>query len=435
MAKKVNIVTLGCSKNLVDTEKLAAALSKNGFEISFDSGDTSEDYTIINTCGFIHDAKEESIETILDFVNAKNNGQIQKIAVMGCLSQRYLNDLEKEIPEVDRFFGVDEEQKIVEFLSQTTQIYPLIRSERLQTTPKHYAYLKISEGCDRTCSFCAIPLIRGKHKSVPIDSLVEETKQLAANGVKEIILIAQDLTYYGLDIYKKQRLADLIEQLSEISGIEWIRLHYAFPAKFPSNVLEVMKKNPKVCKYIDIPLQHISDNVLKKMRRGHTKKQTLSLLKSFRELIPEMAIRTTLLVGHPDETELDFEELREFVASQKFDRLGVFAYSHEENTYAGDTFTDNVPEEIKQQRVDEIMQLQHNISLENNQKRLGTTEKIIIDSKEADFWLARTQFDSPEVDNEVLISATDFPNLTVGEFYMAKIFRSDVYDVYAQILE
>lgn len=435
MAKKVNIVTLGCSKNLVDTEKLAAALSKNGFEISFDSGDTSEDYTIINTCGFIHDAKEESIETILDFVNAKNNGQIQKIAVMGCLSQRYLNDLEKEIPEVDRFFGVDEEQKIVEFLSQTTQIYPLIRSERLQTTPKHYAYLKISEGCDRTCSFCAIPLIRGKHKSVPIDSLVEETKQLAANGVKEIILIAQDLTYYGLDIYKKQRLADLIEQLSEISGIEWIRLHYAFPAKFPSNVLEVMKKNPKVCKYIDIPLQHISDNVLKKMRRGHAKKLTLSLLKSFREMIPEMAIRTTLLVGHPDETELDFEELREFVASQKFDRLGVFAYSHEENTYAGDTFTDNVPEEIKQQRVDEIMQLQHNISLENNQKRLGTTEKIIIDSKEADFWLARTQFDSPEVDNEVLISATDFPNLTVGEFYMAKIFRSDVYDVYAQILE
>ncbi len=430
--KSINIITLGCSKNLVDSEQLLQQYKANNINVYHDNYSKYTDIVIINTCGFINDAKQESINTIFDFVNAKKQGKIKELYVMGCLSERYKNDLRKEIPEVDEFFGV---YNIKEILQKTNTKYKYdILDERYITTPKHYAYIKISDGCDRTCSFCAIPIIRGKHKSKPIEQIISETKKLAANGTKEIILIAQDLSYYGIDIYKKQALPELVDKLSNIQGIEWIRLHYTYPAGFPMSLMTIMRNNPKVCSYLDIALQHISDNMLLKMRRNITKKQTYKLINDFRKTVPQIKLRTTLLVGHPDETEQDFNELLEFIKTVKFDRLGVFKYSHEENTYAYNNYSDNINDKIKQERYDKIMQIQQQISLSLNKKFIGTDIKVIIDKKEGDFYIARTQFDSPEVDNEVLISAKE-NNIKIGNFYNVNIFDVNDYDLFGKIIK
>lgn len=428
--KKINIVTLGCSKNLVDSERLFKQLEANGFSVVHDSNDTNAKVVIINTCGFIGDAKEESVDTILSFAHAKVEGKIRHLFVMGCLAERYKKDLQLEIPEVDDFFGVNNLEDIVKAIGGDLKVELL--GERTITTPKHYAYLKISEGCNWGCSYCAIPLIRGKHVSVPIENLVAEAKSLAAKGVKELLVIAQDTTYYGLDIYGKRMLADLLNKLSEIEGIEWIRLHYAYPTFFPDDVIDVIRDNPKICKYLDIPFQHISDRVLKKMRRGINKEETYALINKLKTEIPDIAIRTTLLVGHPGENKADFDELIEFVKEVKFDRLGVFPYSEEENTFSAINFDDSISEDIKQERVEEIMQIQSEIALQKNLKRIGKHMRVLVDRLEGDFYVARSQYDSPEVDQEVLI--TPDTKAKIGEFYDVEITDAEEFDLFAKFL-
>lgn len=423
----INVVTLGCSKNVYDSEVLMGQLKANGKDVVHESGGN---IVVINTCGFINNAKEESVNTILEYMQKKEAGLVDKVFVTGCLSERYKPDLEKEIPDVDAYFGTTELPSLLKALGADYK-HELI-GERLITTPKNYAYLKIAEGCDRPCSFCAIPLMRGKHKSTPIEDLVTEAQKLAANGVKELILIAQDLTFYGLDLYKKRNLAELLKALVKVEGIEWIRLHYAFPTGFPMDVLDVMKAEPKICNYLDIPLQHISDEILKSMRRGTTKEKTTKLINQFRAAIPEMAIRTTLIVGYPGETEAHFEELKNWVKEMRFERLGCFTYSHEENTHAYN-LKDDVPEDIKQQRANEIMEIQSQISWELNQKKIGEKLKVVIDRKEGNYYVGRTEFDSPDVDNEVLIDATN-TYLKTGDFTTVKIFDAADFDLYAEVV-
>lgn len=422
---KINVVTLGCSKNVYDSEVLMGQLRANNKEVAHEE---EGNVVVINTCGFIANAKEESVNTILDYVQRKEAGDVDKVFVTGCLSERYKPDLEKEIPNVDEYFGTSDLPNLLKALGADYK-HELI-GERLTTTPKNYAYLKIAEGCDRPCSFCAIPLMRGKHRSTPIEELVSEAEKLAANGVKELILIAQDLTYYGLDLYKKRNLAELLQALAKVAGIEWIRLHYAFPTGFPMDVLEVMRDEPKICNYIDIPLQHISDSILKSMRRGTTQAKTTKLLKDFREAVPEMAIRTTLIVGYPGETEEDFETLKQWVQDMRFERLGCFTYSHEENTHAYN-LEDDVPEEVKQERANIIMEIQSQISWELNQEKIGKTFRCIIDRKEGNHFVGRTEFDSPDVDNEVLIDATKH-YVKIGDFTNIKITDASDYDLYGE---
>lgn len=425
---KINVITLGCSKNVYDSEVLMGQLKANGKEVTHEATKDEGNIIVINTCGFIDNAKEESVNTILEYADKKEQGLVDKVFVTGCLSERYRPDLEKEIPNVDQFFGTTELPLLLKALGADYK-HELI-GERLTTTPKNYAYLKISEGCDRPCSFCAIPLMRGKHVSTPIEKLVIEAEKLAKNGVKELILIAQDLTYYGLDIYKKRNLAELLENLVKVEGIEWIRLHYAFPTGFPMEVLDLMKKEPRICNYIDIPLQHISDSVLKSMRRGTTYEKTTNLLKDFRKAVPEMAIRTTLIVGYPGETEEDFEILKNWVEEMRFERLGCFAYSHEENTHAY-SLVDDVPYEVKQERARIIMDIQAQISWDLNQEKIGQTFKCVIDRKEGEYFVGRTEFDSPDVDNEVLVEASKH-YLKTGDFVMLKITDATEFDLYAE---
>ena len=419
----INVVTLGCSKNVYDSEVLMGQLKAGGKEVVHEK---KGNIVVINTCGFINNAKEESINTILDYVQQKEAGLVDKVFVMGCLSERYKPDLEKEIPDVDQYFGTSELPALLKVLGADYK-HELI-GERLTTTPKNYAYLKISEGCDRPCSFCAIPLMRGAHISTPIEDLVTEAEKLAAKGVKELILIAQDITYYGLDLYKKRALADLLRALVKVEGIEWIRIHYAFPTGFPMDVLEVMKTESKICKYLDIPLQHISDKILISMKRGTTQEKTTKLLTKFREAVPEMAIRTTLIVGYPGETEEDFNALKDFVKAMRFDRLGCFTYSHEENTTAYE-LEDDVPEEVKQARANEIMDIQSQISWELNQEKVGKTFRCLIDRKEGNYFVGRTEYDSPDVDNEVLIDAKKH-YVKIGDFATIKITEASDYDLY-----
>ncbi|WP_454989880.1 30S ribosomal protein S12 methylthiotransferase RimO [Capnocytophaga sputigena] len=421
----INVVTLGCSKNVYDSEVLMGQLKAGGKEVVHEK---EGNIVVINTCGFINNAKEESINTILDYVQQKEAGLVDKVFVMGCLSERYKPDLEKEIPDVDQYFGTSELPALLKVLGADYK-HELI-GERLTTTPKNYAYLKISEGCDRPCSFCAIPLMRGAHISTPIEDLVTEAEKLAAKGVKELILIAQDITYYGLDLYKKRALADLLRALVKVEGIEWIRIHYAFPTGFPIDVLEVMKTEPKICNYLDIPLQHISDKILTSMKRGTTQEKTTKLLTKFREAVPEMAIRTTLIVGYPGETEEDFQALKNFVKAMRFDRLGCFTYSHEENTTAYE-LADDVPEEVKLQRANEIMELQSQISWELNQAKVGKVFRCLIDRKEGNYFVGRTEYDSPDVDNEVLIDAKKH-YVKIGDFTDVKITEAADYDLYGE---
>lgn len=423
---KINVVTLGCSKNVYDSEVLMGQLKASGKDVTHEAANDEANIVVINTCGFINNAKEESVNTILEYVDKKEQGIVDKIFVTGCLSERYKPDLESEIPDVDQYFGTTDLPLLLKALGADYK-HELL-GERLTTTPKNYAYLKISEGCDRPCSFCAIPLMRGKHVSQSIEKLVNEAEKLAKDGVKELILIAQDLTYYGLDLYKKRNLAELLENLAKIEGIEWIRLHYAFPTGFPMDVLELMKREPKICNYIDIPLQHIADNVLKSMRRGTTYAKTTQLLKDFRAAVPGMAIRTTLIVGYPGETEEDFEILKNWVKEMRFERLGCFTYSHEENTHAY-LLEDDVPQEVKQERANEIMDIQAQISWELNQEKIGQTFRCIIDRKEGNHFIGRTEFDSPDVDNEVLIDATKY-YVKVGDFAEIEIFDATEFDLY-----
>ena len=420
---KINVVTLGCSKNVYDSEVLMGQLRANNKEVAHEE---EGNVVVITTCGFIANAKEESVNTILEYVQKKEAGDVDKVFVTGCLSERYKPDLQKEIPNVDEYFGTSDLPNLLKALGADYK-HELL-GERLTTTPKNYAYLKIAEGCDRPCSFCAIPLMRGKHKSKTIDELVEESNKLAAKGVKELILIAQDLTYYGLDLYKKRNLAELLRALVKVEGIEWIRLHYAFPTGFPMDVLEVMREEPKICNYIDIPLQHIADPILKSMRRGTTKAKTTKLLQDFRTAVPDMTIRTTLIVGYPGETEDDFQVLKDWVEQMRFERLGCFTYSHEENTHAFN-LEDDVPEEIKQQRANEIMELQSQISWELNQEKIGKTYRCIIDRKEGNYFVGRTEFDSPDVDNEVLIDAAKH-YVKIGDFTQIEITDASDFDLY-----
>lgn len=425
--KKINIVTLGCSKNVVDSEVLMGQLKANGKEVVHEE---RGDVVVINTCGFIDNAKQESIDTILDFVEAKNRGEVEKVFVTGCLSERYKPDLEREIPDVDQYFGTRDLPLLLKQLGADYK-HELV-GERLTTTPQHYAYLKISEGCDRPCSFCAIPLMRGGNISKPIEELVIETQKLARKGVKELILIAQDLTYYGLDLYKKRALADLLKELVKVEGIEWIRLHYAFPTGFPEDVLEIIKNEKKVCNYIDIPLQHINSNILKAMKRGTSHEKTNALLTKFRERVPDMAIRTTLICGFPGESEEDFQEMKDWVRVQRFDRLGCFTYSHEENTTAYE-LDDDVPQEVKEKRVEEIMELQSQISWEKNQEKIGKVFRCIFDRKEGNYFVGRTEFDSPDVDNTVLVSAEN-TYISVGDFADVKITSAEEFDLYGELV-
>ncbi|MDY3351708.1 30S ribosomal protein S12 methylthiotransferase RimO [Riemerella anatipestifer] len=426
--KKINVVTLGCSKNLYDSEVLMGQLKANGKEVVHEQ--ERGDIVVINTCGFIDNAKEESINTILDYVEAKNRGEVEQVFVTGCLSERYKPDLLKEIPDVDQYFGTRDLPILLKHLGADYK-HELV-GERLTTTPKHYAYLKISEGCDRPCSFCAIPLMRGGHISTPIEKLVEEAKKLAKKGTKELILIAQDLTYYGLDIYKKRALGDLLKELVKVDGIEWIRLHYAFPTGFPEEVLDIIREESKVCNYIDIPLQHINTDLLKSMKRGTTHEKTNTLLNKFREKVPNMAVRTTLIVGYPGETEERFQELKNWVKEQRFDRLGCFTYSHEENTTAYQ-LEDDVPQEVKEARVEEIMALQSQISWEKNQEKVGQVFRCIFDRKEGNYFVGRTEFDSPDVDNTVLVSAEN-TYISIGEFANVRITSAEEYDLYGELV-
>lgn len=428
---KVNVVTLGCSKNIVDSEVLMGQLKANNFTVEHESKDDDHNIVIINTCGFVENAKQESIDTILRYVDAKKDGLVEKVYVTGCLSERYKSDLEKEIPDVDAYFGTRELPKILKTLKADYK-HELV-GERLLTTPHHYAYFKISEGCDRPCSFCAIPLMRGGHVSVPKEELIARAKKLAANGTKELLLIAQDLTYYGLDIYKKRELADLVDRLSDVEGIDWIRLHYAFPSGFPMEVLDVMNKKANVCNYLDMPLQHISDNMLKSMKRGTTKQKTIDLVNQIRDKVPGIAIRTTLIAGYPGETQKDHEEMLRWVEDTKFDRLGIFTYSHEENTSAF-LLKDDVSEKIKRQRADAVMAAQQEISYTLNQNKIGQTFNVLFDRKENDFFIGRTEFDSPDVDNEVLVKATKDTYVRIGDFAKVKINDASDFDLYGDLV-
>ena len=428
--KKINVLTLGCSKNTVDSEHLMARLAAAGYEVLFDSDRTDAKVVVINTCGFIGDAKQESIDMILRAAAAKQAGKIERLFVVGCLSERYADELRAEIPEVDEYFGARTWDGIVRALGASED--PALATERRLTTPKHYAYLKISEGCNWKCGYCAIPLIRGGHVSVPMEELEEEARKLAAQGVRELMVIAQDTTYYGIDLYGRRMLAELLRRLCRIDGIAWIRLHYAYPAAFPDEVIEVMAAEPKICKYLDIPFQHISDAQLAAMHRRHTKAEAMELIRRLRTAIPDLALRTTLLVGYPGETEADFEELLEFVREVRFERLGVFAYSEEEGTYSAEQLRDDVPEAVKQERVERIMALQNEISLENNRRRVGRTERVIIDSRQGDFYVGRTQYDSPEVDQEILIPVGG-RRLLRGHFYEAEVTSAADYDLYGEV--
>jgi ribosomal protein S12 methylthiotransferase len=428
---KVNIVTLGCSKNLVDSEVLLTQLRGNGIDAVHESKEDDASVVVINTCGFIDNAKQESIDTILRYVDAKEEGIVDKVYVTGCLSQRYKDDLEKEIPDVDAWFGTRDLSRILKVFKADYK-HELV-GERILTNPSHYAYLKISEGCDRPCSFCAIPLMRGGHISRPMEELVLEAKNLAKNGTKELLLIAQDSTYYGLDLYKKRNLAELLQRLSDVEGIDWIRLHYAFPAGFPMDALQVMAERSNICKYIDIPLQHGSTNMLQIMRRGITREKTEQLLSTIREKVPGIAIRTTMIAGHPGETEAEYQEMLRFIEKSRFDRLGVFAYSHEENTHAY-SMADDIPDEVKQERVDEIMELQQGISLELNQQKIGNIYKTLVDRKEGGAFIGRTEFDSPEVDNEVIIHSPD-NYIRIGDFVNVKIKSATEFDLSGSIVQ
>ncbi len=428
--KTVDIVTLGCSKNLVDSEKLLRQLEACGYKVTHDSPSPKGEIAVINTCGFIGDAKEESINTILEFCEAKAQGKIRKLYVMGCLSERYLSELAQEIPQVDRYYGKFDWGKLVEDLGH--EYHDELALERKLTTPSHYAYLKISEGCDRRCAYCAIPIITGRHVSRPIEEIEAEVRYLVGQGVKEFQVIAQELTYYGVDLYKKQCLPELIDRLATIPGVEWIRLHYAYPAAFPEELLDVMARHDNVCRYLDIALQHISDPVLRRMQRHVTKQQTYDLIRMMRERVPGIHLRTTMMVGFPGETDEDFKELIEFVKFAKFDRLGAFAYSEEEGTYSAEHYDDDVPEEVKQSRLDKLMAVQQRISAELTAQKVGQTFKVIIDRIEGDYYIGRTEFDSPEVDPEVLIPLTD-GKLRIGEFYQVKVTDSDDFDLYGHI--
>ncbi len=432
MRKKIDIITLGCSKNLVDSEQLIRQLEAAGYAVEHDSDQPEGEIAVINTCGFIGDAKEESIQMILQFAQRKQEGELEKLYVMGCLSERYLKELSLEIPEVDQFYGKFDWNKLLEDLGQNYD--PKLHLERSLTTPPHYAYLKISEGCDRSCSYCAIPIITGKHVSRPIEEILEEVELLVSKGVKEFQVIAQELTYYGLDIYKKQRLPELIERMAAIPGVEWIRLHYAYPAHFPYELLPVMRENDKVCKYMDIALQHISDHMLTQMRRNVSKAETLELIRRMRAEVPGIHIRTTLMVGHPGETEADFEELKEFVREVQFERMGAFAYSEEEGTYSAKNYVDEIPQDLKQARLDELMELQQEVSAQVAERKVGTEQKVIIDRLEGDYYIGRTQFDSPEVDPEVLIRIEEGQALQIGEFYRIKVTGADDFDLYGTII-
>ena len=428
--KKINVITLGCSKNTVDSEHLMARLAAAGYEVLFDSDRTDAKVVVINTCGFIGDAKQESIDMILRAAAAKQAGKIERLFVVGCLSERYADELRAEIPEVDDYFGARTWDGIVRALGASED--PALATERRLTTPKHYAYLKISEGCNWKCGYCAIPLIRGGHVSVPMEELEEEARKLAGQGVRELMVIAQDTTYYGIDLYGRRMLAELLRRLCRIDGIEWIRLHYAYPAGFPDEVIEAIAWEPKICKYLDIPFQHISDAQLASMHRRHTKAEAMELIGRLRGAIPDLALRTTLLVGYPGETEADFEELLAFVREVRFERLGVFPYSEEEGTWSAENLRDDIPETIKQQRAERVMALQNEISLENNRRRVGRTERVIIDSRQGDWYVGRTQYDSPEVDQEILIPASE-RRLLRGHFYDVTVTSAADYDLYGEI--
>ena len=429
--KKINVITLGCSKNTVDSEHLMAQLAAAGYSVVFDSERTDADVVVINTCGFIGDAKQESIEMILSAVAAKQEGRIERLFVVGCLSERYADELREEIPEVDEYFGVKDWADIVKALGG--EYSEALTTERVLSTPKHYAYLKISEGCNWMCGYCAIPLIRGKHVSVPMEDILKEAQGLAAKGVKELMVIAQDTTYYGIDLYGRRRLADLLSELCKVEGIEWIRLHYAYPAAFPEDVIEVMAREPKICKYLDIPFQHISNNVLSAMKRRHDKAEAMELIKRLRRAIPDIALRTTLLVGYPGETEQDQAELEEFVREVRFDRLGVFPYSEEEGTFSARELKDDVPEDVKELRAGRIMQIQEQISLENNLERVGRRMRVIVDSRQGDYYVARSEYDSPEVDQEILIPV-ELRQLRKGAFYEVEITGAEDYDLYGEVI-
>ena len=429
--KLINIVTLGCSKNTVDSEHLMAQLADSGWNVVFDSNSSDAKVVVINTCGFIGDAKEESVNTILEFVRAKEAGLIEKIYVLGCLSERYKKDLEAEIPEVDGYFGARTLEDVVREL--TGEFKPELQCRRIITTPSHYAYLKISEGCNWRCGYCAIPLIRGTHRSVPMEDLLEEARLLAQGGVKELIVIAQDSTYYGIDLYGERRIAQLLRELCKIEGLEWVRLHYAYPSQFPLEVLEVLRDEPKMCKYLDLPVQHISTNQLKAMRRNITREQTEELISKIRKEVPGITLRTTMIVGYPGETEADFGELVDFVTTTKFDRLGVFTYSEEEGTYSAEKLQNDVPEDEKERRRDEIMEIQSAISLAKNEEKVEKTFRVIIDRVEGDYFVGRTEGDSPEVDNEVLISSKE--KLSIGEFYDVVVTQADEYDLYGKVVK
>lgn len=426
---QIDIITMGCSKNLVDSELLMKQLEANGYKCMHDSQHPQGEIAVINTCGFIESAKEESVNTILDFVNRKNNGQLSKLYVMGCLSQRYQKELEEDIPEVDRFYGKFNFKQLLSDLGKAE--IPSCDGSRSLTTPHHYAYIKIAEGCDRQCAYCAIPLITGKHRSRPIDNILDEVSQLAANGTKEFQIIEQELTYYGVDFDGKRHVTELISRMADIPGVEWIRLHYAYPNQFPMDLLDVIREKPQVCKYLDVALQHISDHMLTRMRRNVTKEQTLDFVKSIREKVPGIHIRTTLMVGFPGETEEDFKELMDFVRWARFERMGAFAYSHEEGTYGAKHYKDDVPEDVKQRRLNELMALQQDISAEIEAEKVGKTLKVIIDRKEGDYYVGRSEFCSPDVDPEVLIKAGK--RLRVGNFYNVFITDSDEFDLYGEV--
>lgn len=427
----IDIITLGCSKNLVDSEHLMRQLEEAGYHVTHDAERPQGEIAVINTCGFIGDAKEESINMILEFAQAKEEGLLRKLYVMGCLSERYLKELAIEIPQVDKFYGKFDWKELIHDLGKYYR--EELHNERVLTTPAHYAYLKISEGCDRKCSYCAIPIITGRHVSRPMEEILQEVQYLTGHGVKEFQVIAQELTYYGMDLYHKQMLPELVERIADIPGVEWIRLHYAYPAHFPTDLFRVMRERPNVCKYMDIALQHISDNMLRKMRRHVTKEQTYQLIENFRKEVPGIHLRTTLMVGHPGETEADFEELKEFVHKVRFDRMGAFAYSEEEGTFAADNYEDNIPQEVKQARLDELMAIQQDISSELNAAKIGRQTKVIIDRVEDNYYIGRTEFDSPEVDPEVLIERNG-EKLIIGNFYQVEIVNSDDFDLYGRII-
>ncbi len=429
--KTIDIITLGCSKNLVDSEHLMCQLEAVGYKVTHDAEHPKGQIAVINTCGFIGDAKEESINMILEFAQAKEQGDLERLYVMGCLSERYLKELSVEIPQVDKFYGKFDWKNLLADLGKV--YHEELRNERTLTTPKHYAYLKISEGCDRKCSYCAIPIITGRHVSRPMEEILDEVKYLVAKGVKELQIIAQELTYYGVDLYKKQMLPELIERIAEIDGVEWIRLHYAYPAHFPKELFRVMREHDNVCKYLDIALQHISDNMLEKMRRHVTKEDTYKLIEEFRKEVPGIHLRTTLMVGHPGETEADFEELKDFVRKARFDRMGAFAYSEEEGTYSAANYEDSIPQEVKEKRLDELMAIQQGISAELSAAKVGQIMKVIIDRIEGDYYIGRTEFDSPEVDPEVLIEKQD-RELEIGCFYNVRILSSDDFDLFGEIV-